>query len=162
MKYGLSVKLRDEFEPVNIHLTSNHNDATRLHVVLEAERKAKKDATEASTLLMLENGGASALGVPLLLDNGGSGVAVTAPERPSMPESTAAALMARYARPVNAPQKRAVCSFFERGKCNRGDMCPYLHREKATDLGEESSSVAKEPKLCGAKGIAARYYGDKE
>ena len=121
MKYGLLVRVRDQFEPVNAHIDANQNDATRLHTVLEAERNAKKATTAGNTLLMLENGEKPP---PLSITDG----SVQPPARTPMPPTTAAMLMASNARAPTAQRQKTVCSLFEKGTCAHG-ACSYTHRD---------------------------------
>ena len=148
MKYGLSVRVRDQFEPVNAHIDANQNDATRLHTVLEAERNAKKATTAGNTLLMLENGEKPP---PLSITDG----SVQPPARTPMPPTTAAMLMASNARAPTAQRQKTVCSLFEKGTCAHG-ACSYTHRDMASAVN--LYLVGPTPVTARRRAFGARYY----
>jgi Zinc-finger containing family/Zinc finger C-x8-C-x5-C-x3-H type (and similar) len=65
------------------------------------------------------------------------------PRRP-MPVARAAAAVAAVAKPVRARADAPPCSFFAKGRCNKGDACPFQHIAKEPLTLREAAAAAQD------------------
>ena len=98
------------------------SDVNRQYALTQAER-AMADA---------ENGSGSA--VSLFAGSGGASAGL-------LPEAHAALQRIARTQPYYARNQAKLCSFFAKGECNRGDLCPFRHempRDKSDPLARQN------------------------
>eukprot|EP00760_Papus_ankaliazontas_P017247 PhM_4_TR17081/c0_g1_i2/m.58500/K12872/RBM22, SLT11; pre-mRNA-splicing factor RBM22/SLT11 len=160
MKYGLPIHVRDKYDPVNTHLSVASNASTRLNAVLDLERreaaaKALEGIKKGNTL-MLEG----AKGQDPSVEEGDDEETKQDDGRKEIDPATLAMLRAVHAKPTRNVTKRSVCTFFEKGQCTRGELCPFLHRSDNADRPRHQPSPAEAKSGHSShNNIQSRYFG---